>query len=106
MVPATAIPMVMASWVIVASTPLNEAVWLAGTLTLARWASAPNPVPCAAPARASTAVAVQGHDPVLVSQASSPAEALKAANAAAGSRGCQLAGTRVQVREAPANPAA
>src|SRR6266704_1829631 len=96
----------MASWLVVARTPLNEAAWLAGTPELARWARMSNPVPCAAPARTSSTVACQGHAVVLVSQARRPVAAAKTENAACGSHGCQAAGSLAQVTDARANPAA
>src|SRR5438093_261693 len=84
------------SWLTVASTPLNAAAWLAGTPLAVRWTSASKPVPWAAPATASSTVAGHGHAADQVRAAREPHTRTKTANAAAGSRGCQAAGRRVQ----------
>ena len=106
MVPATATPVTIASWLTVASTPLKDAARAAGTPAAVRCASTSNPMPCAAPAITSNAVACHGQPPALVSQESRPQVVANAANAASGRRGCQPAGNLVQVTEAAANPAA
>src|SRR6516164_2465227 len=106
MVPATAIPVTVGSWLMVARTPLKDAACWAGMPAAVRCTRAPNPVPWAAPARTSTAVACQGHAPGLVSQARRVQAAAKVVRAACGTRGSQAAGSRVQVTEAVANPAA
>src|SRR5215469_6422752 len=106
MVPATATPVTIASWLTVASTPLKDAACAAGRPAAVRCTSASNPVPCAAPAMTSNAVACHGQPPPLVSQESRPQVDANTANAAIGRRGCQPAGSLVQVTEAVANPAA
>ncbi len=106
MVPAIAVPAMIGSWLIVASTPLNASVSAAGMPEAVRWTIVSKPVPCAAPAMTSSAVACQGHPPPRVSHASRPVTAANTANAACGSRGCHRDGTLVQVTDAVANPAA